>query len=342
MNTFTKYSDQGLTGLSNLGNTCFINSTLQCLSNTYEFNDFMDSVDQTTMKKTPETLLLLEWNSLRELMWKQNCKISPGRFLSNVQKVANIKDRQIFTGFAQNDLPEFMYFLFDCFDIALQKNVSMNIDGEPKNKMDELAIKCYTKMKQHFNNKYSFINKLFYGIDISIIQDKNTKEILSETPNCNFLLSLPIPSIKSPTLQDCLNLYTANEVMEGDNKWYDESDKTYKEVNKTVRFFNLPDILIIDLKRFGNNLRKNNVLINFPLYDLDLSKYIIGYNKDSYKYDLYAVANHSGGVMGGHYTAYCKNPNGKWYHYNDLNTSEISESKIVSQKAYVLFYRKKK
>jgi ubiquitin C-terminal hydrolase len=130
--------------------------------------------------------------------------------------------------------------------------------------------------------------------------------------------------------------------MEGDNKWHNDKTDTYLEVNKIIRFFSLPNIFIIDLKRFGSNLRKNNVLVNYPLTDLDMSPYVIGYKRSSYKYDLYAVANHSGGVMGGHYTAYVKNPNGKWYHYNDTNVTEIDEKHIVSQKGYVLFYRKKK
>jgi ubiquitin C-terminal hydrolase len=85
--------------------------------------------------------------------------------------------------------------------------------------------------------------------------------------------------------------------------------------------------------------QKNQILITFPLDNLDLSKYVIGYKKDSYVYELYGVCNHSGGVRGGHYTSYVKNANGKWYHFNDTSVSEIGVESIISPKAYCLFYR---
>ena len=87
---------------------------------------------------------------------------------------------------------------------------------------------------------------------------------------------------------------------------------------------------------------KNQILVNFPLNNLNLSKYVIGYDKENYVYDLYGVCNHSGSVLGGHYTAFVKNANNKWYHYNDTIVSEVSlETQIITPKAYCFFYRKR-
>ena len=92
-------------------------------------------------------------------------------------------------------------------------------------------------------------------------------------------------------------------------------------------------------------MSKINTKVNYPLTDLDLSKYIISNNttKKSIKYDLFAVANHYGTLSFGHYTAFCKNSiTGKWYEFNDSIVSEINDlSSIITSNAYVLFYRQK-
>jgi ubiquitin carboxyl-terminal hydrolase 2 len=339
---FDSYSNKGLTGLANLGNTCFMNSTIQCLSHTYEFNNFMNS---KTYKKyltnTPESNMLEEWDKLRELMWSENCTISPGGFLTNVHKLAKAKDKEIFTGYAQNDLPEFLLFIIDSFHEGIKRPVIMNINGTPENDKDKLAIKCYKMISKMYKNDYSEIIKLFYGIHVSQILDTSGK-VLSINAEPFFMINLPIKTnVKTTTIYESFDIYTEREQMNGDNQWYNDKLKEKQDVEKFISFFSLPDILVIDFKRFNYEMKKNNILIDFPLENLNLSKYVIGYDTHSYIYDLYGVCNHSGSTMGGHYTAYVKNANGKWYHFNDTQVSEIKQSNIVSNKAYCLFYRKK-
>ena len=70
-----------------------------------------------------------------------------------------------------------------------------------------------------------------------------------------------------------------------------------------------------------------------------MSKYILGYNKSKYIYDLYAVSNHSGGSGGGHYYAYCKNFDDNWYKFDDNVVFTLNDSKVVHSDAYCLFYK---
>jgi ubiquitin C-terminal hydrolase len=163
------------------------------------------------------------------------------------------------------------------------------------------------------------------------------------TPEPYFIINLPIPEKnKSPTLLDCFDLYVKGELLDGDNCITYEKTGEKVPAKKKIMFWNLPNILVIDIKRFNSQNRKNQILIDFSLDNLNLSKYVVGYNKDSYIYDLYGVCNHSGSVMGGHYTSFVKNANGKWYHYNDTSVSEVAiPQQIITPKAYCFFYRKR-
>lgn len=344
MSFIDKYKNKGLSGLSNLGNTCFVNSCMQVLSHTYELNEFLNNEHfKKKLKNKPDSALLLEWDNLRQLLWSNNCIVSPGKFIKTIQKLAEIKDMELFTGYSQNDLPEFLLFVIDCFHNSLSREIKMTISGAVENETDTIAVKCFEMVKNMYSKEYSEIWNLFYAVHVSEISKLETGERIKITPEPYFMIDLPIPeNNKNPTLIDCFEHYVEGETLEGENAWFNDEIKEKINIKKRIQFWSFPNILTIDFKRFNSRNQKNQILITFPLDNLDLSKYVIGYKKNSYIYELYGVCNHSGGVQGGHYTAYVKNANGKWYHYNDTSVSEIAliES-IISPKAYCLFYRKK-
>ena len=142
-------------------------------------------------------------------------------------------------------------------------------------------------------------------------------------------------------MTDCFKLFADGETLSGDNAYFNEKTGKKEEVIKKMSLWSFPTILVIDLKRFNSQNAKNQILVSFPLDNLDLSEYVIGYDKESYVYDLYGICNHSGNVFGGHYTSFVKNTNGKWYLFNDSSVMEVNSSQLISSKAYCLFYRKK-
>ena len=344
MNTSTiKYSGKGLSGLVNLGNTCFMNSCLQILSHSYDLNHFLDQeYYKKKLKKNSDAVLLIEWDNLRKMLWEDNNIIQPNKFLYIIQMVAKEKGRELFTGYYQNDLPEFMIYIIDSFHNAISREIKITISGTPENETDNIAIKCFQMIKDTYSRDYSEIWNLFYGVHVSIIQCLQTQKILSIKPEPYFIMDLPIPDIKLPSLLDCIDCYLKGEILEGENAWYNEETKTYIAIQKKISIWSFPSILAITFKRFNNNNKKIQKMISFPIEDLNLSDYVIGYKKDSYHYELYGVINHSGGVLGGHYTCYIKNINNQWYEFNDSKVSLINTNQLISPKAYCLFYRKKK
>jgi ubiquitin C-terminal hydrolase len=317
---------------------------MQIISHTYELNTFIESGDyKKKLNNIADSIVLLEWDILRELMWSSNCVVAPWGFIKAIQKVASIKNRDIFTGHAQNDIQEFLLFIIDCFHTSLSRDVDMQITGSSQNNVDDMATICYNMMKNMYKKEYSEMLNIFYGIHVSEITSQTTGETISLTPEPFSVLSISIPHKHEPTLFDCLDLYCHSESLEGENAFYNDKTQTKENANRGIIFWSLPNVMIIDVKRWhheNKQLHKINTIVHAPLVNADFTKYVKGYNSSSYIYDLYAICNHHGGALGGHYTATIKNANGKWYIFNDTIVNEIKDSQVNTNNAYCYFYRK--
>ncbi|KAL0313132.1 UNVERIFIED_CONTAM: Ubiquitin carboxyl-terminal hydrolase 10 [Sesamum radiatum] len=150
------------------------------------------------------------------------------------------------------------------------------------------------------------------------------------------------------SLFSCLDAFLKEEPLGPDDMWYCPRCKEHRQASKKLDLWRLPDVLVFHLKRFSYSRWLKNKLdtfVNFPIHNLDLSKYVK--SKDAFEgshiYELYAISNHYGGLGGGHYSAYCKLiDDNRWYHFDDAHVSLVNESEIKTSAAYVLFYRRVK
>ena len=268
---FENYINKGLSGLANIGNTCYLNSCIQVLSHTYEFNQFLKKGEyKQKLNKITDSIILLEWDKLREMLWSANCTVAPYGFVKSMQRIAKMKNRDIFSGYAQNDMQEFLLFLIDCFHNALAREVDMEIVGMPTNTTDQLAIVCYDMMRTMYKKEYSEMLSIFYGIQVSEITAFTNQATLSARPEPFSVLSLSIPDEANKTmhtLYDCFDLYCTPEdlTQQNGNAWFNDKTQQKEDVQRGISFWSLPEILIIDLKRWHGHKSKLHMKIDAPL-----------------------------------------------------------------------------
>ncbi|XP_076831992.1 ubiquitin carboxyl-terminal hydrolase 2a isoform X2 [Brachyhypopomus gauderio] len=336
-------SAQGLVGLRNLGNTCFMNSILQCLSNTQSLRDYClhnsHRRDLNNNNRT-NTALMEEFAKLIQTMWSSSGSevVSPSEFKTQIQRFA-----PRFVGYNQQDAQEFLRFLLD----GLHNEVNrVTVRPRPTTEDfdhlgdEEKGKKMWSKYLEREDSK---IVDLFVG-------QLRSSLTCTDCGYCSTVfdpfwdLSLPISKgYGEVSLMDCMRLFTKEDVLDGDEKPTCYRCKARRRCTKKFTIQRFPKILVLHLKRFSEarvRSSKLSTFVSFPLKDLDLREFASD-RSSSAVYNLYAVSNHSGTTMGGHYTAYCCNPaSGEWYTYNDSRVSPMSSSQVRSSDAYVLFYER--
>jgi ubiquitin C-terminal hydrolase len=342
------YSNKGLTGLINLGNSCYLNSALQILGNFHELNEYIDEhLTDITDTKDLDSHLMKEWNDLRKLMWEKNVVISPNRFKKTIEYVSAKKNWDSFAGFDQNDANEFLFFILNIFHDSLKADKTNKCLLKLLLTNEQIMLrKKYKDFNDFFNiahKQYSCIDYLFTVYFKVQYVDKQTNEIITTRYENCYSIDLPLNELSiCDCLKECFEPEELNK--ENNNQYYDDKEKIYKDVIKKTYLFQSSKYLIVQLKRWNANLRKNQRIIHCDINEmLSLSDYSYDKHKISLskKYELFGIINHSGNIYGGHYTCIIKNENGKWYDYNDATIREVLSNKVIGNKNYCLIYRLK-
>lgn len=299
-----KSLEPGLCGLSNIGNTCFMNSAIQCLSNIPQLTEWAKNQESLKHKKT----VTQAYTSLIKSMWSGgNSCITPYDIKQRVSQHA-----PIFSDYAQKDSHEFMNSLLN----ALHSELQGDDTSEEQSSIVTNLFRIQTE---------SGVTCLHC----------NTYDPTEEVTYC---LPIPLGDESKISLETLLSDFLKEEQLDGEYYCSHCQDLRLAKQKTSIRH-PLPPVIIVQLKRFpfDGTDDKLHTLVTYPLVNWKVD------DNDSSLYDLIAVSMHTGNLNGGHYTTYARlNASDQWYHFNDSFFEPVNNTDcLVNRNAYVLVYLKK-
>ncbi|CAF1614654.1 unnamed protein product [Adineta ricciae] len=352
-------------GISNLGNTCYVNSVLQAL---YQCGLFRKYVLE---QRFDERVVLRELQLIfAELNLSKRAYINAVNFV-------RIARPTWFTVHEQQDCAEFLGYLLDTMkneEKALSSNEIhrlFTIQTCQRNRCQRCSIESYREESSNY---------LFLPIPSSDRSQDNYNYNQSATPisvmknglkfytasNGNSLTSSTLPlcdtAMNSLNLQTVFDCYFQKEELENENQYRCEHCRSLQNAERSIVLQTTPEYLILSLNRFEydkqtNIFRKVFTKMNYPKL-LNVHVYPPGAIPLLTKYNLLLIIVHTGYTLhGGHYYVYARDikssiseseeQNDEWFLLNDdLVTSSSYEAMMencaqyTSATPYVLFYKR--
>ena len=164
----------GLVGLHNLGNTCFMNTGLQCLSNVPELTEYflkdyyLPHINKTNPIGSQGKLVEAYSQLVKKLWYGSKTAFPPHKF-----KNAIAKFQSMFSGFAQHDTHEFLGFLLDGLHEDLNKVLNKPYVQTPDEQQKDDSIEAQNSWNRFLMRNQSLLVDLFYGMYKSTVYCQN-------------------------------------------------------------------------------------------------------------------------------------------------------------------------
>lgn len=345
----------GKTGLQNLGNTCYMNSVLQCLSATSPLSHYFlngshmrDVVKEN--KLGSRGILPLAYANLLSFLWKGNYKFIVPTTLREFCGRLN----EDFRNNRQQDANDFFVFFVDLLHEDLNQNYSKvrlkELTVAEERIRETLPIQKASQIEwdRWTHSNFSVVARQFGGQHASRLRCLACG-FTSTSFETFYSIPLEIPMKGKSNIYQCLENYTKEEKLDKDNNWKCPQCNKVQQTSKKITITRAPSVLVIQFKRFKASkhvwMDKIKTKVDFPLDNLDLTPFSAPASprdiREStrttepestppYKYDAYGVVNHFGTLDGGHYKAVIRSGSkSSWVEFDDSRVSNFDSAKVV-------------
>ncbi|CAK7327706.1 unnamed protein product [Dovyalis caffra] len=309
-------------GLKNLGNSCYLNSVLQCLTYTpplanfclrLQHSSFCDSVVNGDRKRDCP-FCILEKRIVRSLSLDLKLD-APAKIQSCLKIFA-----EHFRCGRQEDAHEFLRYVIDaCHNTCLRLK------------------KLRRKGIENGGGGVSVVKEIFGGALQSQVKCLCCNY---ESNKVDEIMDISLDVLNSNSVRDAMQKFFQPEVLDGNNKYKCENCKKLVAARKQMSILQAPNVLVIQLKRFeGIFSGKIDKAIAFEDF-LVLSSFMSKTSQDPQpEYNLFGTIVHSGySPESGHYYAYIKDAIGQWFCCNDSYVTLSTLQEVLSEKVYILFF----
>ncbi|KAM8786376.1 ubiquitin carboxyl-terminal hydrolase 36 isoform 2-T5 [Rhynchonycteris naso] len=298
-------------GLHNLGNTCFLNSTVQCLTYTPPLANYLLSKEHArNCHQGSFCMLCIMQNHIIQAFANSGNAIKPVSFIRDLRKIA-----RHFRFGNQEDAHEFLRYTID----AMQK----------------ACLNGYAKLDRQ-TQATTLVHQIFGGYLRSRVKCSMCKSV-SDTYDPYLDVALEIR--QAANIVRALELFVKPDVLSGENAYMCAKCKKKVPASKRFTIHRTSNVLTLSLKRFANfSGGKITKDVGYPEF-LNIRPYMSQSSGQPVMYGLYAILVHSGySCHAGHYYCYVKASNGQWYQMNDSLVHSSNIKVVLNQQAYVLFY----
>ncbi|XLU27462.1 hypothetical protein S245_063528 [Arachis hypogaea] len=319
-------------GLRNLGNSCYLNSVLQCLTYTpplanfclrFQHSSLCDSSSSSSSNSNSSNcpFCILEKQIARSL----RVDLTHDAPLK-IQSCLRIFAEHFRCG-RQEDAHEFLRYVIDaCHNTCLRLKKLRRKGGGDGGAENGAGGGSSMVVKEIFGGALqSQVKCLCCGYESNKVDE---------------IMDISLDVFHSNSLRDSLQKFFRPEVLDGNNKYKCDSCKKLVPAKKQMSILQAPNILVIQLKRFEGILGgKIDKAVAFEEVLL-LSSFMCKASQDPLpEYKLFGTIVHSGySPESGHYYAYIKDAMGRWYCCDDSCVTVASLQEVLSEKVYILFF----